>query len=63
MFILIRLTQHVSNIMLIVRRTDYKKNLRVVYALLWIDENSQTEKFSRIRKNQLDVTGIDVYSH
>ena len=39
MFILIRLTQHVSGIiMLIVRRTDYiKKKLRVVYAwLCWL---------------------------
>ena len=38
MFILIRLTQHVSSItMLIVRRTDCTKKLRVVYALLcWL---------------------------
>ena len=33
MFILVRLTQHVSSIiMLIVRRTDYTKKLRVVNA-------------------------------
>ena len=33
MFILIRLTQHVSSIIMpIVRRTDYIKKLRVVYA-------------------------------
>ena len=38
MFILVRLTQHVSSIiMLIVRRTDYTKKLRVVNALLcWL---------------------------
>ena len=35
MFILVRLTQHVSSIiMLIVRRTDYTKKLRVVNAFL-----------------------------
>jgi len=38
MFILIRLTQHVSGfIMPIVRRTDYVKKLHVVYArLCWL---------------------------
>jgi len=32
MFILVRLTQHVLSIMLIVRRTDYTKKLCVVNA-------------------------------